>query len=455
MTGRRAFLWAAASTLLLLVGNTTSAQGPQTDGSAIPYDAFEPSEACASCHTGIAEQFRQSLMSQCFTHPWDEIEYYQLALPHSQLEPKVAEVRGGCIGCHSPLAFVAGDIPPQSPSAATRANDSIACDFCHSIRGFRGDVPFNFNYLLEPGDAVQGRRKVSENPAHPVRPNPFLGTAEFCGICHNEKDPYGVWVKSTHLEWKEGPYARAGIVCQDCHLPPAGGTSAPGLADERPDIRQHLFHGAHDPGKLAGVIDVRLYPESTEVLAGEELLLTATLLNAKAGHMVPSGSAEERLLWLHVEVRDAAGKVYHLPVLPKGFPGEEWTIADADALAYQDLGEIKQLKDFAGLERDAGVPHGDRIFRLPYLDPQGRMTIAQWHTASLGPDYRLPPLRAVNERFSWRVPEETEPGPAFVSATVWYSKLVPSVGRFLGVPEEEFQPVRINSCEITVTVKRR
>lgn len=451
MLRKAVVLSATFVTLLSLTGLSRSALSAKKEG-AIPYDAFEPSEACGSCHSGIAEQFRQSLMSQCYTHPWDEIEYFQLALPHSQLEPKVAEVREGCIGCHAPLAFLAGDIPPKKPSVGTRANDSIACDFCHSIRGFRGDIPYNFNYLLEPGDAVQGSRGDTESP-HPVSVNPFLKTAELCGICHNEKDPYGIWVKSTHLEWKESPYARAGIVCQDCHLPPAQGSSAPGLSDERADIRQHLFHGAHDPGKLAGVVEVRLYPESLEVSPGGELPLTVTLVNAKAGHKVPTGSAEERLLWLHVEVRDAAGKVYHLPVLRKGFRGEEWTIADADALAYQDLGIIKQLDDFPGLERDAGVPPGDRIFRLPYFDPQGRMTIAQWHTASLGPDYRLAPLRAVNEHFAWQVPTHVEPGPAIISATVWYSKLVPSVGRFLGIPEEEYQPVRINSCEITVTVK--
>ena len=46
----------------------------------------------------------------------------------------------------------------------------------------------------------------------------FLDKAEFCGTCHNEKSPYGVWVKSTHLEWKDGPYAKEGVRCHDCHM---------------------------------------------------------------------------------------------------------------------------------------------------------------------------------------------------------------------------------------------
>jgi hypothetical protein len=91
----------------------------------------------------------------------------------------------------------------------------------------------------------------------------------------------------------------------------------------------------------------------------------ATVVNAKAGHMLPTGSAEERVVWLHVEARDAAGRTFHLPVDPKGFDGEAYTIASRSAMAYQDIGDIRGLADFAGLLRDGDVPPGDRIFRLP------------------------------------------------------------------------------------------
>ena len=101
-----------------------------------------------------------------------------------------------------------------------------------------------------------------------------------------------MWVKATHLEWKEGPQGRAGIVCQDCHMPPAAGVTSD-TGDPVPDARQHLFHGAHDPGKLAGVIEVRIHPEDREAEPGDRVRLTATLVNAKAGHKVPTGSAEE------------------------------------------------------------------------------------------------------------------------------------------------------------------
>jgi hypothetical protein len=175
------------------------------------------------------------------------------------------------------------------------------------------------------------------------------------------------------------------------------------------------------------------------------------LVNAKAGHKVPTGSAEERVLWLHVEATDARGRTFHLPVDRKGFEGEDFTIS-SDALAYQDIGDIKGLTGFEGLKRDGEVPTGDRIFRLPYLDPKGRMTIAQWNTASFGPDYRLAPLAAVNETFTWRLPADLPPGAVTVKATVYYSRLVSSVAEYLEVPREESQPVLINTHTTTFTV---
>lgn len=417
-----------------------------------PYERYEKPDFCGtSCHVDFYQQWSQAMMSQAYTHHWDEIEYFKLAVPHAEKDPKVAGVKAGCNGCHAPLAFLAGDVPPPKPEAGSRANESVSCDVCHTITGFAGDTPHNFNYIAEPGRVKYGPREGVDSPVHETRVSEFLQTTEFCGTCHNEKDPFGQWVKATHLEWKEGPQGKAGIVCQDCHMPPAAGVTAT-MGDPLPDARQHLFHGAHDPGKLAGVIEVRIHPESREAEPGDKVKLTATLVNAKAGHKVPTGSAEERVLWLHVTATDSKGKNWHLPVDAKGFDGEDMTIASATALAYQDIGDIQGKPGFPGLKRDGEVPEGDRIFRLPYLDPQGRMTIAQWNTASFGPDYRLAPLSAVNETFSWTLPQDVAAGEVIVIAEVWYSRLVSSVAEYMKVPREESEPVRVNTHSTKFTV---
>ena len=441
--------WGAlAVAALLLAAPVAYSAGGAGEGS-LPYDRFETTETCADCHSEIVRQHARSLMAQSFTHEWDEIEYFELALPHALKNEKVAGVKAGCNGCHAPLAYLAGDIPPKRPAEGTRANEGVSCDVCHSITGFTGDIPFNFNYIMEPGEVKQGTRPGMESGHHEIAVNDFLSSAEFCGICHNEKDPFGMWVKATHLEWKAGPYGEQGIVCQDCHMPRTDGTLSDD-GDPVEGVRRHTFHGVHFPEKLSGAVEVLLYPREESVQAGGTVVLDATVMNAKAGHMIPSGSVEERVVWLHVEATDNGGRTWHLPVDRKNFDDEDWTIADSRAMAYQDIGDIRGLTNFTGLSRDGDVPAGDRIYRMPYLDPQGRMTIAQWNTASFGPDYRLPPLEAIGETFTWQLPPDLSRGEVEIRATVYMTMVVSSVVDYLKLPDAEKEPIVMGETEITV-----
>lgn len=414
------------------------------------YDDFEKPQVCgSSCHTDFYQQWNQMMMSQAYTHHWDEIEYFKLAVPHAEKDPKVAGVKAGCNGCHAPIAFLSGDVPPPKPQLNSRANESVSCDVCHTIYGFEGNTPFNYNYISRPGILKFGTRATGTSPAHQLQKNDFLKKAEFCGTCHNEQSPYGVWVKSTQLEWKDGPYSKEGVQCQTCHMPKAPGKLAD-MGDYYPDVAQHLFHGAHDPGKLKGTVEIRIHPDTREIEPGEQIKFTVVLYNTKAGHKIPTGSAEERMLWLHVEAKDSKGKIYHLKVDKKGFQGEEYTIADS-SLAYQDMGIPLNIPDFKGVLRD-GVPVGDRIFRLPYFDPQGRMTIMQWNTASLGVDYRIGPREAKVETFTWTVPDTVEPGEIAVTAVLNYQRLPTAVAKFLGVPDDEIETIVINSHQTKISI---
>jgi hypothetical protein len=174
------------------------------------------------------------------------------------------------------------------------------------------------------------------------------------------------------------------------------------------------------------------------------------LFNQKTGHKFPTGSVEDRIAWLDVEATDAAGHTYHLAVDKKGFQGEEYTIS-GDYLAYQDMGVPLGKPDFKGVQRD-GIPAGDRIFRMPYFDPQGRMTIQQWNTKSFGPDYRLGPRETRLETFTFAVPQDVAAGELTVTATLYYSRLVKPVADFLGVPAEESAPVTVNRHSTTVQI---
>ncbi len=414
-----------------------------------PYERFQKPKKCLTCHTDIYRQWEQSMMSQAYTHHWDEIEYFDLAVKHVETRPDLKPVVDGCNGCHTPMAFAAGDVTPPRPEEKSRANESVSCEVCHLIKGKKEGTPFNFSYVLSPGRTKYGNREGVESPEHKTVYLDFIREAEYCGTCHNEKDPYGQWVKSTQLEWQEGPYAEQGVACHVCHMPRTKGKNAK-MSQTHDDVAQHLFHGAHDPGKVGGAVEIRIHPEVRETEPGYPVKLSVQLFNGKCGHKIPSGSVEDRIMWLHVEAVDAKGTVYHLPVDTKGFEGEEYTIA-SEELAYQDLGEILQIANFKGLPRD-GVPVGDRIFRMPYFDPQGRMTICQWNTKTLGVDYRIGPRETKVETYTWNLPDDVAEGMVTVRATMYFSKLVRPVGEFLNVPEDEMEAVFVNTAETSFEV---
>ncbi len=411
------------------------------------YDDFERPRACAGCHREFFPQWQMSMMSQAYTHEWDEIEYFELAVPHAEREPKVAGVKAGCNGCHTPIAFLAGDVPPPKPQKRSRANESVSCDVCHTISGRAEGTPFNFSYISSPGRTKYGPREGVESPHHNTKKLELIRQPEFCGTCHNEQSPYGMWVKATQIEYAEGPYPKMGLRCHDCHMPVAAGRVASMSSEDLP-LHQHLFFGAHVTAKIRGAIELRLIPDRLEATPGEKLKLTLYAFNAKAGHKIPTGSVEDRELWVHVEAVDAKGNRYHLPVDRKGFPGEDTTIG-SNQPAWFDLGVAQGKADFAGIPRD-GVPEGSRIYRMAYLNPKGEMTIMQWYTASFGPDYRIGPLETKTDSYTFKIPGKAPLGPLAVKATLYYRLLVKPVGEYLKVPAEEYEDRVMSEAEARI-----
>jgi len=417
------------------------------------YDDFSDPKQCGVCHGEIHREWQQSLMSQSFTHPWDDVEYFKLALPQALKLEKVADVKAGCIACHAPLAYLAGDIPPQSPAAGTRANEGVSCDVCHGITGSTQEVPFNFSYKINPGKVKYGSRKDSEPQFHEAEYSAFVRSPELCANCHDEQSPYGAWVKETYREWKAGPYGKQGVRCQDCHMSYAPGKSAL-MAKERSDVAHHVFHGPHFAQKLNGSIDLALYTENSEAKRGSKVVIQAVLFNGKAGHYIPSGSAEERMLWLEVKASDADGNAIVIPVDKKDFAGEEFTIADSKAVAYQAMGEIMEIPGFKGVSRDGSMPDGSRIFRRPFFDPQGRMTICQWFTEKNNlVDYRIGPRETKLETYTWNIPSTFPARTAAVTATLYYSLVPSSVGEFLKLPSYAYEARVVNKASLVLNIR--
>jgi Cytochrome c554 and c-prime len=438
--------------LFIAAGNDVKPFGEDLHGTH-EYSEFEKPQVCRQCHVDIYHEWRQSMMGQAYTHEWDEIEYFKLAVEHGKRDPKFKAVADSCNGCHTPMAFMAGDTPPPEPSKNrnARANESVSCEVCHTIPSYEESALFNFSFHSQPGKTKFGPRGGDSSPAHDLKKVEALSAAKFCANCHNEKNPWGLYVKGTYNEWLEGPYSKEGVQCHVCHMPAAPGLRAITDTKRYDDMRHHTFHGAHVPAKIAGAIDLVVHPDTEEVEPGEPVVFTAILFNQKAGHKIPTGSVEDRLLYLHVEAIDSEGKVYHLPVDPKGFEGEEYTIAGTTK-AYTDFADMMDVPEgWDGLPRD-GVPVGDRIFRMPYFSDRGDMTICQWNTSSFGVDYRIGPRQTRVETFTWDVPDDVAIGPLTVHAHLNYQLLVRPVAEFLGVPAEESKDRFINQATSTIEI---
>jgi hypothetical protein len=444
-------LWTGILGCLILA--SAASAGPAREvseqGSAA-YSDFKPPDFCGACHRDILQQWQGSAMAGAFTMEWDQVEYFKLALPHSRIDPKVAEVESACIRCHSPEAFLAGDIPPKPAAANTPANHGVSCEICHSITGITGDQPFNGNYLLTLDNVKFANRRDAVSDAHGTQYSELHSSAAFCADCHDERDPYGVWVKATYQEWQAGPYGKAGIVCQQCHMPTSPGLSGFG-GKERPDVAQHFFMGGNSASKLRGAAEIAVYPQQAQVRPGDELKVKVAVINAKPGHMFPTGSTEERQLWLTLEAVAANGETTRIPapLAPGDSPDTHYSITSND-LAYQDMGPMMGKPDFPGVPREA-LPEGDRIYRLVFLDPQGRPTIAQWNCASQPFDNRLKPLETRIETYIWTVPAGVPAGPLALRATLRYRKLPQSVADLF-----EMRPVptvEVASAEAGVAIK--
>ncbi len=298
-----------------------------------------------------------------------------------------------------------------------------------------------------------GSRKDSESQFHEAEYSAFIGSPELCANCHDEQSPYGAWVKETYREWKAGPYGRQGVRCQDCHMHYTPGKST-SMGKERDDIAHHVFHGPHFDQKLKGSVDLALYADNPEAKRGSKVVIRAVLHNGKVGHYIPSGSSEERMLWLEVQAVDGKGNAICIPVDKKGFTGEEFTIADSQSFAYQAMGEIMEIPGFKGISRDGNLPDGSRIFRRPFFDPKGRMTICQWYTEkNTDIDYRIGPRETKQETYTWIVPDAFPSQTANIKATLYYSLVPSSVGELMKLPSYAYESKVVNSASLELTVK--
>jgi hypothetical protein len=404
------------------------------------YFYFEDPLVCSGCHWDKFARWNVSQHSKGFTGDFFQAQFYKLVLPSLSYVNKVTDAHTGCIGCHSPSAFLSDDYIPLKTNSPdnhwnrgngykTRADRGIFCDFCHTLDGFENNPPFNHDYIslaTAEIDAKRGDLEFPWSPHHETETSHIYENPVICATCHNEFNPYGVWVKATEHEYSESVYLHRGIVCQTCHMQPMGGKPAK-MGILRPHNTDHWFGGGFNEF-VEGAAKVSIQLEKSEIKQGEALQFKILIEADATGHKFPTGSVEERDVWLHVSVNDKNGnELFHIPVPANpDDPNDRYFITSNAKVAYPSHSRVSEP-----LERDA-LPEGDRIYHSSFLDSEGNFTYAQWFAVK-EIENRLEPLEEREEVYVWNVPGNINEKELYLTAVLYYRRMPDSLADFLKI----------------------
>jgi len=406
------------------------------------YNYYDNPQVCLGCHIERFQYWERSQMSKAFTGDFFQAQYNKVAVVDAERDESVQGIKSGCIGCHSPSAYKAGDTPPsptnekkidsfrnQKSGIKLFADRSVFCDFCHTIEDFEDNSPFNHNYVNNATAEIDPKRGDLEfpwSPYHETARSEIHEDATFCGICHNELNDFGIWVKATEIEYQDGPYPAQNIACQNCHMPPISGKPAK-MGPPRAENHDHWFGGGFT-GFVEGAAKIEIAIEKTSFSPGEKVDFSIKVHHLAPGHKFPSGASEERDVWLHVGIYDESGKELEHIKIPENpnDPNDKYFITTNEKVAYPS-----HSKQSEPIERDC-LPEGDRIYHSAFIDSDGNFTYAQWY-ATQDIENRLKPLEERIENYKWTVPEKFAGKTVELKAVLNYRRMPDSYARYLGI----------------------
>jgi len=235
---------------------------------------------CGECHEKMFDEWEPSAHADAADSP-----VYLAALADAGDDPT-------CDRCHVPLA--------REAPGNTLVREGVTCDVCHTLRDPTPSAD-GAGFRLAVDDMVKygPRCNLEDHYFHRMGCSREHRQAELCGACH-QWEPKGLPVLTEYTDWKAGPYPAQDAPCQACHMPTSRAALAQG-APVRPGVPHH--------GLLGAAGDLRRRALALEVRAADDagtLAVTVTLRNTNAGHAVPAGLPERRVV-VGVRVRDAAG----------------------------------------------------------------------------------------------------------------------------------------------------
>jgi hypothetical protein len=234
---------------------------------------------CGECHEKMFDEWEVSAHAQAETS-----DLYRLTRTKSN--------DATCDRCHAPLAAAIG-----KDSVAT---EGVTCDVCHTLRD---PVPSakggEFRIAIDDMVKFGPRCDLKDHYFHRMGCSPEHSQAVICGSCH-WWEPKGIPVFTEFKDWRDGPAAKANESCQSCHMPKEKAVIAVG-SPMRTNVPHH--------GLLGLAKDLRARAVALEVTAKDDagaIVVDIAVTNATAGHYIPAGLPERRLV-VRTRELDATG----------------------------------------------------------------------------------------------------------------------------------------------------
>jgi len=403
--------------------------------------------SCTSCHDRIGAQHSNTFHAQSFSDPLFRGQYFKELLPAAEKDPELYREAERCMACHSPVDHLVVGGRIVSEDQINPDWSGVGCAFCHSIVGYDGEMPGNGNYISKPSRECVYGPFVEKTGWHHYY-SELHTKSEFCAICHNGVNRHGLEIKSTFTEWKNSPYAKRNIQCQDCHMNAIGflpegkpvyeeGCAAnPSLdfcqAPDRPRIYSHRFPGAHSRSQILGSGDITLRMETEKpfVSPGDELKIHVYVNNLRAGHKMPSGSADLRQIWLELDAYDGAERI---PIPASSKEADPYDVTGRGPSDDEVIGE--------------DIPKGTRIYRAILIDRGNRQTLSSYNAVKILFDNRLNAGEIRKETYFFRVPD-TVKGGITLKASLNYLPYPSAFSRQFGLPKPETYPFASTSIEM-------
>src|SRR5687768_3034458 len=204
---------------LLLVGfghaQDSIVGGTQPGELVIPLD---PPEHCVDCHGGFADSpidaWGGTMMANAMRDP---LFLASLTIAEQDI-PGIGDF---CLRCHTPIGWLEGRCVPGDGSALIESDyEGVSCDVCHRMTlDAAGPLIGNARYTMVDSPAKRGALG-SPYAAHATVQDPFVSSAELCGVCHEVSNPlFGDFpIERTYSEYAASAWPLEGETCQGCHL---------------------------------------------------------------------------------------------------------------------------------------------------------------------------------------------------------------------------------------------